>query len=125
VGTILPAERRSEEREMGLRQAVRRWWDGAPGDPEEERAEAGLELVGVTPVMTPKKPRRRSSPWTRDPENCEICGRHLLIGEVPAFYQRDDGVVLACPVCAGHLAARGLRVPGQDTRVSEGERDAA
>ena len=97
---------------MGLRQSVRRWWDGTPGRPEEVEPGGGLHVVGASAERaTVRAGRQRTSPWTSEPESCEVCGRHLLVGELPAFYQRDDQIVMACPVCSTLLAAHGLRAP--------------
>lgn len=48
--------------------------------------------------------------WTEEPETCDVCGRRLLTGERPGVFQRDDGMLLLCPLCAIDRAVGGQRV---------------
>jgi hypothetical protein len=93
---------------MRTRRTFRRWL-GMASSKAPEAPTDGFRMVAQP--RTPGRARYRVRPWTEQPETCEVCGRRLLVGEVPALYQRDETIILACPVCATGLAAAGLRAP--------------
>lgn len=93
---------------MSTRRIFRQWLGMAPSGAPKVPID-GFRMTAQPRTHGPGRYRMR--PWTEQPETCEVCGRRLLVGEVPALYQRDETIILACPVCATGLAAAGLRAP--------------
>jgi hypothetical protein len=116
---------------MGARDYFKRWFGTAPAN--DGPAAPGVTGQGQASQQSRRRAARvasdRSVLWTEEPETCEVCGRRLLTGELPALLQKDDQALLVCPVCAMHLAASGFRSPLSPVRESEPprmvERDAA
>ncbi len=98
---------------MGVRDVVRRWAGMLSDEPGQEGREE-RKAAETPPSQSRRRVRAagdRSILWTEDPETCERCGRRLLTGELPSLMQRDDDVLLVCPVCMMDMAAAGYRTP--------------
>jgi hypothetical protein len=115
---------------MHVRERFRRWF----GSPSRE-SEGGMTAGAPRSAAVHQSRRRaitagdRASLWTEEPETCEVCGRRLLTGELPALVERNDESLLVCPVCVMELATVGFRSPSpQPDRLQHGpgmQRDAA
>jgi hypothetical protein len=56
--------------------------------------------------------------WTEAPDTCDVCGRHLLVGERAGLFRCGEELSLVCPLCALQPSFEGFRVP---TAASEQE----
>lgn len=100
-----------------MKERLRRWLGVLPPS-----AEAGSEAEVLPPAPVQSRRRAldggRGSLWTEEPETCEVCGRRLLTGELPALFQVADDMVLACPICAMDLATAGFRSAKPSTELA-------
>lgn len=102
-----------------MREYIKRWFGMT--SPAGDLEQPGQPAPSVTAAQRLKRLRTsadRASLWTEEPETCEVCGRRLLTGELPALFQTNDELVLACPVCAMDLAAAGYRSPQPPASVA-------
>lgn len=115
---------------MGTREYLKRWFGTAPANGGEGASDGNS--AGQVSQQSRRRVRAagdRSALWTEEPETCEVCGRRLLTGELPTLLQKDEQVLLVCPVCAMPLAASGFRSPLSPSPEAKAlgsvERDAA
>lgn len=60
--------------------------------------------------------------WTEEPDTCDVCGRHLLVGERAGLFRCGEELSLVCPLCALQPSFEGLRVLAAASEQEPGSR---
>jgi len=105
------------DRQAALYRLVTRWRGAAEGTPQPDEGVARTRPGQLRQEHLAHLRRRGIPTWSEQPERCDACGRELLVGERASLFERDEELLLACPLCAARVQDEGaLPIPASSGR---------